>query len=232
MNLFCIPFSGGNAYSYSAFQKQLPGNIRFFNLELPGHGTRITEPLLYSIDEMTEDLFRQIEPELNGEYALFGHSLGALLAFTLTREIRSLGKPLPSLLFVSGQTAPSSVKPDNRYLLPDDQFIEILREMEGTPEELLAEKEFLDFYLPIVKADFQAIANYRYRYEPPLEVPVVVLLGRQEKVSADDAGRWQEETIKETEVFWFEGGHFFIYERTPEICKLIRERCLSFVKHD
>ena len=230
MNLFCIPFSGGNAYSYAAFKKHLPGDIGFFNLELPGRGMRITEPLLYTIEAMSDDLFRQVEPKLAGEYALFGHSLGALLAFTLSRKIAKAGKKLPSRLFVSGQTAPSLIEADERYLLPDDQFVEVLRDMQGTPEELLREKSFLSFFLPIVKADFQAIAGYRYQPDVSLDVPVTVLVGTQEKISREAAGCWQKETTRELEIFWFEGGHFFIQEQTAEVCRLIGEKCYSVIE--
>jgi external thioesterase TEII len=230
MNLFCIPFSGGNAYSYLAFKSWLPSGILLFNLELPGHGSRIAEPLLYSIEEMTEDLFRQLSLHPDDEYMLFGHSLGALLAFMLCRKIAQSGKPLPSLLFVSGQKAPSQIEQEVRHFLPDDQFVEVLREMEGTPEELLAEKSFLDYYLPIVKADFQSIANYRYQAEAPIEVPIVVLTGLQEKISPEEAQRWQDETTKGAEFFWFEGGHFFIRQHAQEVCRLIGEKCRSVVK--
>lgn len=232
MNLFCIPYSGGNGYSYLAFKKQLPSGIRLINLELPGHGTRINEPLCYSVEEMTDHLLQQMENSTGEEYALFGHSLGALLAFLLVRKISTLGKSLPMLLIVSGQTAPSQIKPDDRYLLPDDQFIEVLREMAGTPDELLAEKGFLDFFLPIVKADFQAIAHYRYKKDQVLEVPILVLLGRQEHIRIDDAVRWHEETTRETGFYWFEGGHFFITEHVHEVCRLIGEKCMSFRKYD
>jgi surfactin synthase thioesterase subunit len=230
MKLFCIPFSGGNAYSYMALKKQLPDCIRCLNLELPGHGTRIAEPLVYSIEEMTDYLLRQIEADLDDEYALFGHSLGALLAFMLCRKLTETGKPLPNMLFVSGQTAPSVLKPDNRVLLSDDKFIEVLREMEGTPAELLSERSFLDFFLPIIKADFIAIANFRYQKKYPLQVPLVVLLGKQENIKTVDVFRWKEETIKETEFYWFEGGHFFIYENVKEICRLIEKKLLSNIK--
>lgn len=229
MKLYCIPFSGGNAYSYLAFKKQLVANIRFVTLELPGHGTRISEPLLHTIDEMTDDLLRQIELNQHDDYVLFGHSLGALLAFLMCRKISKAGKPLPSMLFVSGQSAPSLIKPDERYLLPDKQFVEVLREMEGTPNELLSEKQFLDFFLPVIKADFQALANFRYHPENPLEVPIVVLAGKQEKFRFEEVERWQVETTNKTEFYWFEGGHFFINDHATEICRLVEEKC-SFIK--
>ena len=107
VKLFCIPFSGGNAYSYYGFRKYLPEHIELCNLELPGRGKRISEPLLHSVKETTEDLFRQIKHKINGRYLIYGHSLGALLAYTLCRHIRDVGEKLPEALFVSGQRAPS-----------------------------------------------------------------------------------------------------------------------------
>ena len=224
MKLFCIPFSGGNAYSYSEFRKYLPEEVELINLELPGRGKRIAEDLLTNIDDMTEDLFRIIEPEINGNYALFGHSLGALLCFTLCRNIATKKANLPRYLFVSGQTAPYLIKPDNRYSLPDDKFIELLRQMEGTPEELLSDKDFIHFFLPIVKTDFQAIANYYHVTSHPFNVPITVLLGNKENISNEDAANWQMETNEEITIHRFDGGHFFIFNQTEEICRLISEK--------
>lgn len=224
MKLFCIPFSGGNAYSYSEFKKYLPEKIEFINLELPGRGKRIAENLLTNIDDMTEDLFRIIEPDIKQNYALFGHSLGALLCFTLTRNIASKKANLPSCLFVSGQTAPILIKPDNRYCLPDDMFIEMLRQMEGTPEELLADRNFIQFFLPIVKMDFQAVANYKHITSTPFNVPITVLLGDQENISNEDAANWQMETTEEITIHRFNGGHFYIFNQTAAVCRLISEK--------
>ncbi len=228
MKLFCIPFSGGNAYSYSGFKKYMPEEIELINLELPGRGKRIAEDLLTNIDDMTEDLFRIIEPEIMGNYALFGHSLGALLCFTLCRNIAARKVNLPGYLFVSGQTAPFLIKPDNRYSLPDDQFIEMLRQMNGTPEELLADKDFIQFFLPIVKMDFKAIANYKHTISDPLNVPITVLLGNKENISNEDAAKWQMETNKEITIHRFDGGHFYIYNQTEEICRLLSEKIFLF----
>ena len=224
MKLLCIPFSGGNAYSYTDFNKYLPKEIELVNLELPGRGKRITEDLLTTIDAMTEDLFRQTESHIKGNYALFGHSLGALLCFTLCRKIAMKKANLPKYLFVSGQTAPHLIKPDHRYSLPDDKFIEVLRQMEGTPEELLTDKSFIQFFLPIVKMDFQAIAQYQHIPDKPFNVPIAVLLGRQENITDEEAAKWQMETNEEIAVHRFDGGHFFIFNQTEEVCRLISEK--------
>ncbi|MGE5398807.1 MAG: thioesterase II family protein [Ignavibacteriales bacterium] len=222
IKLFYIPFSGGNAYSYSGFKKYLPGNIEFCSLELPGRGKRITEPLLYSIETMTEDLFMQLESSIDGCYAIFGHSLGALLGLHLCRHISNKGKNLPLILFLSGHTAPSLLKQDNKHNLPDDKFINMLREMDGTPEELLTDKGFLKFFLPVIRADFQSISDYCYTpRNSPMDVPITVMLGSEENVSDEEAAAWQLETDNEISIHRFSGGHFFIFNNVDEICNLI-----------
>lgn len=228
--LFCIPFSGGNAYSYAEFKKYLPDHIELCNLELPGRGKRIAEDLLTSIDTMTEDLFRQVESKISGTYAIFGHSLGALLGLTLCRYISARKANLPIILFASGQTAPALIKPDERYSLPDDQFIDMLREMEGTPEELLEDKSFIQYFLPIIKTDFQSIANYKYAPSSrPLNIPIAVLLGNQESINKEDASFWQLETDIEIAIHRFDGGHFFIYSQAKEIVSLITNNCNQLI---
>lgn len=227
MKLFCVPYSGGNAYSYSEFKRFLPEPIEFYNLELPGRGTRALEPLLDTIDAMTEDLCRQMEDKLNSDYAIFGHSLGALLAYTTCKCLQRKGFKSPKILFVSGQGALSLSENKERYLLPDDRFADLLLEMGGTPEELLMDKDFCRYFLPIIKADFKAIEQYHYRPDDvKLSLPVVVLAGTKEDISDEAAGLWREETDGECSLHRFEGGHFFIHERTADVCRLIADKCL------
>ncbi|MGE5499005.1 MAG: thioesterase II family protein [Syntrophothermus sp.] len=225
IKLFCIPFSGGNGYSYTAFRQHLAENIEMINLELPGRGKRISEPLLTNVEEMTADLYGQIRDSLNKPYAIYGHSLGALLGYTLCRYISENGDNLPLILIFSGQNFPSFIENDEKYKMPDDEFINILREMEGTPEELLSDRNFTRFFLPVIRADFQAAGTYSY--SPPrkkLEIPVSVMLGSNEKIEDEEAAHWQLETTGAVSIDRFEGGHFFIYAHTEDICRLISEK--------
>lgn len=225
IKLFCIPFSGGNGYSYTAFRRHLAENIELVNLELPGRGKRIQEPLLTTIEEMTEDLYRQMQNGPDSPFAIYGHSLGALLGYTLCRYISEKGNSLPLILIVSGQTSPSFIKNDENYKLPDADFLNMLREMEGTPEELLSDRNFVKFFLPVIRADFQAVGTYSY--SPPekkLEIPVSVILGSNEKIEDEEAEHWQLETTAAVSIDRFEGGHFFIYAHTEDICGLISEK--------
>lgn len=225
IKLFCIPYSGGNAYSYSEFKKFLPENIELCNLELPGRGKRILEPLLGSIEEMTEDLFLQIKNKIDGKYVIFGHSLGALLSLTLCRYIAKKRLNLPVTLFVSGQAAASLIKPDDTFALPDDLFLNMLRKMEGTPEELLADESFVKYFLPVIRADFKSISCYKYEpSDVSIKTPIAVLLGTKENISDEDALAWQKETDMSISINRFEGGHFFIFNNTSEICRHIVDK--------
>ncbi len=222
IKLFCIPFSGGNAYSFSGFKKFLPDNIELINLELPGRGKRICEPLLYTIDTMTQDLYNQIKHNINGNYAIFGHSLGSVLGYSLTKYIANKKENLPVMLFSSGHSAPSAIKPDNKYKLSDPEFINMLRDMEGTPEELLSDKSFVQFFLPVIRADFKSIATYLYKPDnKPLDVPIAVIYGSSEDLTENEVQLWQIETNKPISINCFDGGHFFIFDQTKKICDLI-----------
>lgn len=225
IKLFTIPYSGGNAYSFSEFKKHLPNNIELRSLELPGRGKRIQEQTLNNIQDMTSDLFKQMDLHYGERYAIYGHSLGALLAFTLCRLIESKGMNLPLALFVSGQLAPSRIKPDHKYRLPDNEFIDMLRDMGGTPDELLMEDSFVKYFLPIIRKDFQSIAHYKYSgYETQLNIPIKVFIGNKEQISVEDANAWQEESLFPISVFWFDGGHFFIFNNQKELCNIIVEQ--------
>lgn len=190
------------------------------NLELPGRGKRISEPLLHSVKETTEDLFRQIKHKINGRYLIYGHSLGALLAYTLCRHIRDVGEKLPEALFVSGQRAPSLIKSDDTHLLPDKAFLEVLRGMNGTPEELLSDESFVKYFLPVIRADFRTISEYRYKPAGmPLSLTVEVFTGTDENITDEEILGWQDETTAKVNFHKLQGGHFFIFDHIPELCR-------------
>jgi len=228
INLFCIPFSGGNTYSYFEFRKYLSDEIELLLPELPGRGKRISDPLLDSIEAMTEDLYKQIEGKTESDYAIFGHSLGALLGYALCKKLTHLNMRLPKHLIVSGQTAPSLIKPENRHALPDEDFLNIMREMGGTPEELLADKSFIQFFLPIIRADFRSVSSYKYvPMADKLDLPITVMLGDREDIKDEEAQRWNNETKIPVKIHRFEGGHFFIYNNIKKVCGLIENVLLK-----
>jgi len=108
ITLYCLPFAGGHSLSYRDFQANVDENILIKPLELPGRGKRIREPLLTNLEAMADDVFQQVISDLNGQlYAIYGHSMGAILGYLLTKRLVNAGKPAPLHLFVSGRKTPA-----------------------------------------------------------------------------------------------------------------------------
>lgn len=191
-------------------------------MELPGRGRRAGEALRYSLEDLADDAFAQLRENLDkGHYALFGHSMGAALAYLCLLRIRSAGLPLPEALFLSGKAAPGVVQDKGRHRLPRPEFLEMLRAMGGCPPEILQHQELIDYFEPILRADFQAIETWRHRPEEPLPVPLVVLIGRDDEVTRDKAAAWSQVTSGEFRLHEFDGDHFFIQRHWEPIASLI-----------
>lgn len=228
IHLFCLPFAGGSYYAYRNFERYLSKGIRPVLLDLPGHGRRMKEALLTDLHKMADDMFVQIERELREPYAIYGHSMGAALAYLLARKTAARKMPEPLHLFVSGRQSPSvGSKEKDAYLLPKQEFIRRLEAYGGIPKEILAEKELLDFFEPIIRADFQAIGTYIHHDTQPLNIPITVMIGLADKTTYQEALKWQEVTRKKITVRQFPGGHFFIFEHTADICRIISQTILS-----
>ncbi len=224
VTLFCLPFSGGNTYSYRKIETHLATFITPRPLELPGHGRRMKEPLLTDAHDMAEDLFQQMKPSLSSPYAIYGHSMGTVLGYLVTRKILAEPLPPPVYLFMSGHGAPSVKSQEGDiHLLPDDQFLENVIAYGGIPREVAAEKELMALFVPMMKADFKALAEYTYTPAERFDIPITVMIGTDEDISREDAFAWQDLTRRVITVKEFSGGHFFMFDHAEEIARLISQ---------
>jgi surfactin synthase thioesterase subunit len=223
MNLICLPFAGGNIYSYQDFAKLAPSFLKVIPVELPGRGTRIREKLLRDIDQMVNDIFNHVLPYLNDKpYMIYGHSMGTLLGYLLTKRILKEGLPAPKQLIFTGARAPSSRNSEEkRYLLPKDKFIAKLIEYGGSPDEILRDESVMEFFEPIIRADFEGVENYVHSASEPFDIPIYVMIGLDEPTTYEEALAWQNETNIPIEIKQFKGRHFFIYEHQKEIMSII-----------
>lgn len=225
MQLFCLPFAGASFYAYNALFQSLPESIEAITLDLPGHGRRLKEALLFDLEEMTDDLLPLLRRRIRGRFALFGHSLGALLGWSLACRLHDAGGPLPCHLFVSGRGGPDLPPEEgNIACLSREAFLHRVADYGGTPAALLQQADFMAFLEPILRADFTAVANYHPPKRPPLPLPLTVLLGTGDRFGTPEAAAWRQATTCPVDLAWFSGGHFFLFDHIPAICRLIASR--------
>lgn len=212
LRLFCFPYSGAAASIFYSWSGVLPGYIEVLPIQYPGHGTRVGERLISNISEMVEQSSQALMPYFDKPFAFFGHSMGAQLCFELARWLRNSGYPQPKYLFVSGHNAPQipdAYEPS--YNLPDAEFIERLRSLNGTPEDVLQNEELRELILPILRADFECSERYIYSSSPPLEIPLCACGGLQDQyVTRSGLEAWREHTMRKFSARMFPGDHFYL----------------------
>ncbi|MBC7887441.1 MAG: thioesterase [Ferruginibacter sp.] len=226
-HLFCLPFAGGNKYSYREFVEKAPSFLNIITLEYPGRGNRMREPLPDDIDELTNDLYNQVIPLLGNEnYAIYGHSLGGLMAYLLTIKLLGNGQKAPTHIFITGTTGPSALSrtEKKRYLLEKKEFIDEVRELDGMPDEILNNEELLYYFEPILRADFKISETYVYEEHPPLDIPFTVITGTQEDLELPDIQLWQKETNYPVDFKRMPGKHFFIFQHAFKIIEIISKK--------
>jgi len=228
INLYCLPFAGGNKYSYREFVEKAPSFLNIIPLEYPGRGAKIKEPLLSDINALADNLYNQISNEIgNNNYGLYGHSMGGLMSYLLTLKILENNKQAPSHLFITGTTgpsAPSRQEEKKRYLLDKKEFIEEIKELDGMPEEILQNEELLYYFEPILRSDFKLSENYLYQDHAPLNIPITVITGTDEDMELEDVQLWQKETTFKVDFKKMPGKHFFIFKHTQTVVDIISKK--------
>ncbi|MBF0627810.1 MAG: thioesterase [Magnetococcales bacterium] len=224
LQLFCFPFAGGNVYSFRSWPQHFSDRIRVEPLELPGRGRRGREPLLVSLEAMIDDMTGQLLSRVQGPYALFGHSLGACLAFGVAHRCVRAGGVLPRHLFLSGRKAPGAIRNEVwKHRLDRPQFLRVLEEYGGFSPQLLADAGFVEYIEPILRADFQAIETHVAVPLPPLPLPLTVFMGQREEFEEAEAQLWRAETSASMTLIQYPGGHFFLNDHLPSVAARIEE---------
>ncbi|RJX39160.1 thioesterase [Paenibacillus pinisoli] len=229
LRLVCFPYAGGSATIYREWPASLSPDIEVVAIQLPGRGNRFMDKPVGVLDAVIEPMLAVLIPYLGDKpFVLFGHSMGAMLAYESAKRLESVF-PFPGSLkhlFVSAFRAVQLPRTDQgRYLLSNDELKEELRRLNGTPEALLQNDELMELYLPTIRADMQLCDTYVYAESPPLPCGLTAFGGTADSgIPQDDLQAWETQSGQAFELHMLAGGHFFIHSEAPQLLQLLSDR--------
>jgi surfactin synthase thioesterase subunit len=221
--LICFPHAGGSANFYLPFSRALSGDVDVVAVQYPGRQDRLTEPGAASIAELVGQIFEALRQHVDHPVALFGHSMGAIVAFEVARRLEAELGVVPVRLFASGRRAPSRYREENIHRLDDKDLLVELRSLSGTGGRVLDNEEIMGMALPAIRADYRLIETYRFQRGVQLSCPVSVLLGDADPlVTLSEANAWRSHTTGKFESHVFPGGHFYLDGQRDQVLAVIR----------
>lgn len=225
--LVCLPYAGSGASFFRGWRSFAPRGLEVAPLQLPGREERFVDPPLTEVAEAVDDLLPRVLPIGQGaeRVAIFGHSLGAILAYELAHRLAGQGGVPLTHLFVSGSPGPATVREIRASLLDDEGFLAQVHELAGYSHPALENPELRELLLPVLRADVEMHENYRPPPHPLLDIPVTALRGREDHlVSAEQAAQWKEVTTGESTVVELDGGHMYLTDHPHALLRLVASR--------
>ena len=220
--LVCLPYAGGSSIQFRTWPPALGPDVAVLAVELPGRGRRWRDAPQTQLRPLVASIAAALLGHVRRPLALYGHSMGALLAFELALELRRLGVR-PSCLLLSGRAAPlAPLAAQPLHLLGDDEFVAAVARFGGLPRQVLEDAELRELVLPILRADFMLCETHRHAPEPPLDMPIVAFAGEDDELAspARMAG-WRDETRGGFSLEILPGGHFFVAQHEPRLLAAI-----------
>lgn len=223
LRLFCFPNAGGGAQIFHLWGDSMPLSIEVCALRLPGREARLAEPAFNSIQPLVVALAEALFPYFDRPFAFFGHSMGAKVAFELARYLQTTRGIEPRHLFVSGSNGPRIPRSGRPiYGLPDMEFIEELRKLNGTPPEVLEHPDLMRLMLPLLRADFELVETYKYLPGRLLNCPISAYGGLEDvEVPSAQLAEWRGETTGPFNQRMFPGDHFYLHAARESLIQMI-----------
>jgi surfactin synthase thioesterase subunit len=226
IRLVCLPHAGGSASFFHPVSQTLSPKTEVLAVQYPGRQDRRGEPCVDRIPELADRLLDLIADGAGRPLALFGHSMGALLAFELAGLLEREAGIEPAVLFVSGHRAPSQTgSGEHAHLLDDEDLIAVVERLGGSDARVLGDAELRHLLLPAIRSDFKAAETYRPGRTRVLSSPINAMVGDADPMaSVQDARAWKQHTTGEFDLRVFPGGHFYLGDRAPEVIQHIADR--------
>ncbi|MBG0773344.1 thioesterase II family protein [Oleidesulfovibrio alaskensis] len=225
VRLFCFPYAGGGASVFRHWQVGLPSQIQVCRVQLPGRERRMQEPPHTNLVQLVREMLDALLPCFEEKpFAFYGHSMGTRIVFETALQIRNRTGLTPVHMFMAACDAVGFPERPPAHTLPDDHFVDVIRQLKGTPEEVLANEELMNIFLPLLRADYRLKETYKPGETEPFACPITAFSG------ADDA-----ETCAAGMLAWsrhgndlhlktFNGGHFFLHTHADALLSEIGNR--------
>lgn len=234
LRLFCFPYAGGSALVFNKWRDSLPPFVEVCPVQLPGRGNRLDVPAFTNMDPLVEAAAAALVPYFDMPFAFFGHSMGASISFELARLLRREGQRLPLHLYLSGRSAPHIISDDPLlHPLPEAELLDELRQLNGTPKEVLEHPELMQMMLPLLRADFSVAETYVCKTEPPLDVPITVFGGLFDKdIERAELEAWRDYTTASFKLRMLAGDHFFLNTAQATLLRLLATDLTTLVANN
>lgn len=223
IRLFCFAHAGAGASTFHGWPEMLGPGVHVTAVQLPGHEDRVQESPHDRLEELLDELVPVLAGAVDGPYAFFGHSMGALVAYEAARRLVAQGVPAPVHMFASALGAPH-VPYRGSYVstLPEPDFQRAMVKMSGLPNEAVQEPAFISLLLPALRADFRLCETYEYADGAPLPCRLTVLTGADDDVAPLDLALWRELSTGPFRIRVIEGGHHFVVRQRRQVAEVVR----------
>ncbi|MFG2425059.1 thioesterase II family protein [Streptomyces sp. NPDC048448] len=219
--LICFPHAGGSASYFFRLSRAMHPMMEVLAVQYPGRQDRRTEPFADSLEELADHIVAELRTLPPRPLVLFGHSMGATVAFEVARRWEQRGGEVLALL-ASGRRAPSCVRAEQAHTLDDAAFVTELRKLSGTDQQIFDDEQFLAMFLPAIRSDYRLVDEYRLTPGRRLRCPVVGMVGDDDpQVTLTEARSWADHTMADFALRVYDGGHFYLNTHTDEVVKEI-----------
>lgn len=226
LRLLCFPWCGAGASVYRKLASNLPPHIELLAVQLPGREDRYADDKLFRMQQVVAQVLHDIADLNDLPLILFGHSMGALVAYEVALAMHAQLACEPAALIVSGHAAPDAAAAHDKgwHRASDEAFIANLRRLGGTPDEILADVQMMRLLMPMLRADYEILENYVYRREQVLSCPLLACAGeRDAEVTASGMQAWRRYSSGVSHVQWFSGDHFYVSTQAPALSQCLQE---------
>nr|WP_202534228.1 alpha/beta fold hydrolase [Streptomyces sp. SID3212] len=222
VRLVCFPHAGGAASSFLPLSLAMPPAVEVLAAQYPGRQDRRHEEPIDDIGRLADILADEVHGQIEGPYALFGHSMGAVLAYETTRRLEERQSPGPVAVILSGRGAPRPRPEAHDGLRTDADILAAVQRLGGTSPQVFEDPEVREMVMPALRADYRAIGTYEWQERGPLSTPFTVLVGDSDPVvSVERASSWADFTKADTHTHVFSGGHFYLDSNLPEVAAVL-----------